>query len=122
MGYRKLEVYNKSYQLALKVHKLTQEFPTQERREIGSQIRRSAVSIALNIAEGYGRVKSDKEFMHFLRTALGSCNETRVLVELVKDLGYIDNKTYSELSQEYEVVGKQIYRLREAWTRSKTDN
>lgn len=122
MGYRKLEVYNRSYQLALKVHKLTQDFPPQERHELGSQIRRSAVSITLNIAEGYGRVKSEKEFMHFLRNALGSCNETRVLIELVKDLGYIDSQKYSELSQEYEVVGKQIYRLREAWTKSKTDN
>ena len=116
-GYKKLEVYNRSYEMALRVHKLTQDFPPYERHELGSQLRRAAVSIVLNIAEGYGRVKSEKEFMHFLRNALGSCNETRVLIDLIKDLGYIDNQVHSELSQEYEIVSKQVYRLREAWTK-----
>ncbi len=104
--------------MSLEIHRVTQTFPNYERHELGSQIRRSAVSVALNIAEGYGRKDAKAEFRHFLRTALGSCNETLVLIEISKDLGYLTEEQYQEYSQEYTIIGKQIYRLREAWTKS----
>ena len=103
--------------MSLEIHRVTQTFPNYERHELGSQIRRSAVSVALNIAEGYGRKDARAEFRHFLRTALGSCNETLVLLEISKDLGYLTEEQYQEYSQEYTIIGKQIYRLREAWTK-----
>ena len=73
-GYKNLDVYKRAYKLALDVHRLTQTFPNVEKHELGSQLRRAAVSITLNIAEGYGRKDSAGEFQHFLRNALGSCN------------------------------------------------
>ena len=116
-GYKDLEVYRKSYKLSLEMHQSTQNFPSFEKYELGSQIRRSAVSIALNIVEGYGRKDSAAEFKHFLRNALGSCNEVRVLLEMVRDLGYVEANIFEHLNREYEIFGKQIYRLKQAWTK-----
>ncbi|SHF75994.1 four helix bundle protein [Desulfofundulus australicus DSM 11792] len=120
-GYQDLEVYRRSYRLALEMHRVTQTFPGIERHELGSQVRRAAISIVLNIVEGYGRKDSSAEFKHFLRNALGSCNETRVLIDIVADLGYITREQHSRLSQEYEILGKQIYRLKETWAKKKSD-
>ena len=117
MSYKNLEVYQRSYKLALELHQCTQTFPAYEKYELGSQIRKAAVSIALNIAEGYGRKDSTAEFKHFLRNALGSCNETRVLLDMAKDLGYIEDTKYLELGKSYEILGKQLYRLKETWVK-----
>ena len=120
-GYQDLEVYQRAYKLALEVHRITQTFPSSERHELGSQIRRAAISIVLNIAEGYGRKDSPAEFKHFLRNALGSCNEVRVLINITADLGYLNPEQHLTLGQEYTILGKQIYRLKEAWTKKQSD-
>ena len=109
-SYRDLDVYQEGYRLALTVHKLTQTFPESERYEVGSQLRRSAVSIPANIAEGYGG--SEAEFKRFLRIALGSSNEVMVYLDLVNDLGYAET---SALREAYDILGKRIYRLAENW-------
>ena len=113
--YQDLRVYQEAYRLAIVLHKKTLNFPDIERRELGSQIRRAATSIPANIAEGYGRKNSASEFKHFLRNALGSGNEVRVFIDMAKDLGYIASEEHEELSQAYEALGKQLYRLIEAW-------
>ena len=76
-----------SCQLALKVYRLTEKFPQHEIFGITSQMRRSAVSIASNIAEGAGR-QSSKEFLNFLSIALGSLFELQTQFYLSKNLGY----------------------------------
>ena len=118
IGYKNLDVYQRAYEAVKEIHRISQEFPKLEKHEIGSQIRRAALSVVLNIAEGYGRRDSAGEFQHFLRTAMGSCNEVRVLIELSKDLGYIDETKYQELAEAYEIIGRQLYRLREASKKS----
>lgn len=70
MSYRKLEIYHRSYKMALDIHKLTMTFPRHELYEIGSQLRRAAISIVLNIAEGYGRRKYLLDFRKFLITVV----------------------------------------------------
>ncbi len=105
-------MYQKSYQLALEVHKITRTFPDIEKYELGAQLRRAAISIPANIAEGYGRKNSKAEFKHFLRNALGSCNEVQVLLSISVDLKYIEAMDYV---QQYDELGKQIYRLIEVW-------
>ncbi len=114
LGYKQLDVYKRSYNLAKEMHQLTQTFPRFEQHELSSQLRRAAISIVLNIAEGYGRKASKREFQHFLRNALGSCNEVRVVLEFCKDFQYIEQKRYSELESQYEIVGRQLYRLRQS--------
>ena len=113
--YQDLRVYQEAYRLAIGVHKKALGFPEIERHELGSQLRRAATSIPANIAEGYGRKNSAAEFKHFLRNALGSANEVRVFIDMAKDLEYISVAEHAELSQAYEALGKQLYRLIEAW-------
>jgi four helix bundle protein len=111
-SYEDLRVYQVGYKLALEIHHLTQSFPQYERYELGQQLRKAAVSIPLNIVEGYGRQSAKAEFRHFVRNALGSSNEVIVLLKIVEDLGY--SKTLT-LQNSYDELGKQLYKLRETW-------
>ena len=93
---------------------MTTLYPKDELYGITSQLRRAAVSVPLNIAEGYGR-KSKDDFKRFLRISLGSENETETLLLLSKDLGYIESKKCEELIKQYNILGKKIYKLIENW-------
>ena len=108
-----LTVYKKGYNLSLKIHQLSLTFPKIERYELGSQLRRAAVSIPANIAEGYGG--SSQEFKRYLRIANGSCNEVRVYLDMVKDLGYLEKERCEELKESYERLSKQLYSLHKKW-------
>ena len=114
-SYKDLEVYKDSYQLHLLVHRVSQKYPDYERYETGAQIRRASMSIPLNIAEGYGKKSSEIDFKRFLKMALGSCNEIQVLLEMSKDLNYITESEYKELSEKYDVLGKRINVLIQKW-------
>lgn len=112
---RDLEVYQISYKLALEIHQITTNFPVHETYEIGSQIRRAALSVPLNIAEGYGKKTSSKDFKRFLNISLGSCNETMVLIDFAKDLGYISEEQQAKFTEKYQVLAKRIYTLMGKW-------
>ena len=114
-SYKDLRIYQNSYKLALEIHKTVQNLPKEERYEISSQIKRAALSIPLNIAEGYGKKSSKRDFKRFLSIALGSCNETLVLIDFIKDLNYISEKEHREYIERYTRVGRQIYTLIEKW-------
>ena len=113
-NYTDLIIYQEGYKLLLDMYKMTKKYPTEEKYEIVSQIRRAAYSIPLNIAEGWGR-KSKLEFKRFLKMSLGSCNELQVLIEISKDLDYIKKEEYKEKKERLERIGKQIYTLEEKW-------
>ena len=68
------------------------KMPAEERQGLTSQIKRAATSIPLNIAEGYAKVGGQKETIRFLQMSRGSCAEMEVLLDIIKDLGYIDEK------------------------------
>ena len=89
MGYRQLQVYERSYKAALAVYRMTKGFPESEKYGMTSQMQRAGISVALNIAEGYAKKSSQEEFKRFLLMALGSANEMSVLIDFSKDLGYI---------------------------------
>ncbi len=114
-SYRDLKAYQMSYQLALEIHKRTRDFPVFERRELGSQLRRAAVSVPMNIAEGYGRKRSAEEFKRFLVIALGSCNEVSVILDLAVDLGYIAKEEHVKWAGQVAEVGKMLTKLIQVW-------
>jgi four helix bundle protein len=116
-SYKDFKVYQKSYDLALRIHRVTLNFPDFEKYEIASQMRRASKSIPLNIGEGFARRKSSEDFKRFLTMSIGSCDEMKILIEFAKDLCYIDNETYEEFISEYEQVGKMLYRLHKNWRR-----
>lgn len=103
--YRELLVWNKAKQLALHVYRETAEFPGAERFGLTSQLRRAAVSVSSNIAEGQGRLTKG-EFRQFLGQARGSLLELETQMAIAHDLGYLANPSYESLeSDTYQVLG-----------------
>ena len=113
-SYEDLEVYQKSYNLYIELYKATINLPRYETYEMVNQIRRAALSITLNIAEGYGK-QSVADFKRFLSISIGSCNEVCVILDILKDLEFIEKVAYKKWKEEYTILGKRLYRLRETW-------
>lgn len=108
--YRKLKIWIKAHELAIHVYKITSAFPGTEVYGITKQIRRSAVSIAANIAEGCGK-KSSKDFQNFLSISLGSANETSYYILLAKDLSFISSETFQFLNKEISEIISMLISL-----------
>lgn len=95
--YKKLEVWQRSHELYMYLKKnIATKFPQAERFELTSQLLRAALSIPLNIAEGCGRC-TDKDFAHFLDTALGSTNEVDYCCFAAFELSYISKEEYESV-------------------------
>lgn len=108
-----LRVYRESYQLGLEIYGLTKHFPRDEQYGMASQMRRAAVSVPLNIAEGHGRRASQATFANFVQMAIGSANEVLVLLDYAADLNYLqDVKKVAEIRKEYRALLKQLQSLR----------
>ncbi len=105
-SYKELEIYQRAFNLAIEVHKITLELPVYERYELGSQSRRSAQSIRTNIVEGYGRRKYKYDFSKFLTYAEGSLLETESHLEMIKEL--YQHKQINQLLEKYNQLGKQL--------------
>jgi len=106
--YQRLEIWQRSHKLTLRVYNLTQSFPKEELYGLVSQMRRSASSIPTNIAEGCGR-NSFIELNRFLVIAAGSSSELQYQFILSKDLKYIDDSIFKELFDEVTQIRKMIY-------------
>ena len=106
--FKKLDVWNKSHILTLKIYQVSKLFPKEELFGLTSQVRRSAYSIPTNIAEGCGR-NTNPQLKHFFEIAAGSYSELLYQLILCKDLHYITDETFEELYEECIQVGKMIY-------------
>jgi len=95
-NYKELHVWQKSYAFCLQIYKGTQKFPNEEKFGLTSQIRRSAISIPSNIAEGYGR-RTTADYIRFLYIAYGSLCELETQMMLASDLTYIENRESNSL-------------------------
>lgn len=107
-SYEDLDVYQRAMALIKPVHEAALQLPAYEQYDLASQIRRACKSIPTNIAEGYGRKRSAKEFQKFLSIALGSTTELEVHLKIALALA-------ERLIAECQIVGKQIYRLMQHW-------
>ena len=114
-GYRDLEVYQRAYRLLKPVHQLVLKFPDYEKYDLANQIRRACKSIPTNIAEGYARRASAKEFCKFLGFSLGSANEMEVHFDVAHELEYVTAEEHTYYIDECTIVGKQLTRLVQYW-------
>jgi len=105
--YQNLIAWKRAFDLALAVYRETANFPIDERYGLKAQLRRAAVSIPSNIAEGQGR-NSKGEFVHFLFIALGSLKEVETQIMISNKLGYLDPNQTSRLMAISAEVGRLI--------------
>lgn len=105
--YRRLDVYQNSKRLSRNICELIKKYPQEERFALCDQLRRAVMSIAINIAEGFGRF-SFKEKAHFIEIAYGSLTEVLCEIELSLDEGYISEQEFQETEQQLTVIAKQL--------------
>ena len=109
-NYRQLEVWQRAQRFALTIYRSTEAFPMRERYDLASQMRRAAVSVASNIAEGCGR-QGDRELARFLRIARGSVHEVECQLMLAGELEYLKQETCAELERSTAELSKMLNAL-----------
>lgn len=110
-SYRDLTVWQKSMELTEEIYKITHKFPKEERYSLSDQIRRSAVSVPSNIAEGWGRGRT-KEYLHHLAIAKGSLMEMETQLILAVRLAYTTRDTAAPLWDLSNEVGRMLNGLK----------
>jgi len=109
-NYRDLKVWSKSYGLSLELYRLSRSFPKEELYGITSQLRRAAVSIGANLAEGCGR-RTNAEMARFVRISMGSASELDHHLLLCKDLGFLQDEDYKRTSRGLVEIRKMLAAL-----------
>jgi four helix bundle protein len=109
-SFRDLQVWQRSMELTVAIYRLTQHFPREEVFGLTSQLRRSAVSIPSNIAEGHGRM-NPREFKHFLLIARASNCELQTQLEISGALGFADAQLLNAAQEISHQVEKMLFSL-----------
>jgi len=107
-SYRDLEIYNLSYDLAIKIHRMSLKLPAYELYEEGSQIRKSSKGVTSCIVEGYGRRRYKADFIRFLVYAHASCDETILHLNFIKDTHENEDTECRGSLRAYDELGAQI--------------
>jgi four helix bundle protein len=115
-SFRDLDVWNKAMDLVVEVYALTRGFPCDERYGLTSQMRRAALSVASNIAEGNGR-SYRREYAHHVSIARGSLSELMTCLEIAQRLGYISRDVFRPLAVRLEEVSRMLLMLMRALNR-----
>ena len=109
-NFKRLSIWKRSLNLATEVYKLTSDFPKKEIYGLTSQMRRSAVSISSNIAEGAGR-SSRQDFARFLNISYGSACELETQLIISNKLGYLSEENMADVMTELDEIQKMIFVL-----------
>ncbi|MGI8838992.1 MAG: four helix bundle protein [Pyrinomonadaceae bacterium] len=115
--HEKLDVWKRAVELVVRIYKMTESFPREERFGLTSQIRRAAVSIPANIAEGAAR-HSAKEFRYFLSNAQGSVSELATEILIAQKLNYLNKNAFDLGNDELTSIGRMILGLSRSVNRS----
>lgn len=109
-NYKKLNVWISSISLVKNIYNLTRKFPKEEMFVLTQQLRRAAISIPSNIAEGAGR-NSNAQFKIFLQISIGSCFEVETQLIISKELEYISEEELETISKELDSIMKMNHNL-----------
>ena len=107
-SYRELIVYQRSRQLAQEIFCLSQSFPREEMYSLTDQIRRASRSVCTNIGEAYRKRRYSAHFVSKLTDAGAEATETMIWLDFSLSCGYLDTKDHTELSVEYDQIGKML--------------
>src|SRR5712692_1125585 len=105
--HKKLDLWNTAMELTVRVYITTDTFPKDERYSLTDQIRRAAVSIPSNIAEGAAR-NTKKEFINYLHMAQGSLSELDTQIEIARRLGYLSSENWAKLDEQMERIDRML--------------
>ena len=111
------EVTRLTRQLTVRIYDLLPILPVEERYAMAQQLRRAAVSVGANIAEGAGR-KTARDFAHFLSLSIGSLCELEYLLAIARDLNFIDQTLHGQFDISVQLLKKKLFRFREAVLRN----
>lgn len=111
--FKRLDVWRSSQKLAADIYRLTSGFPSVERYGLSSQMRRAAVSVTANIAEGCGR-QGDVELRRYLRISLGSLAELECELRLANDLHFLQGNSCQAILTEIRHIRRMLQRLHQA--------
>lgn len=109
-NFKDLKVWQKAFDMSIEIYNATRFFPDEEKYGLSSQMRRAAVSIPSNIAEGHGR-SSKQEFIHFLSIARGSASELMTQILISQKLGFCSENITSEIISNLTEIDKMIVSL-----------
>ena len=109
-NFKELKVWQKAYQLCLEIYSITKKFPDEEKYGLSSQMRRAAISVPANIAEGYGR-KTIPDYVRCLYIAYGSICELETQLLLSGDLNYLSEETQNILIGRNNEVERMLMAL-----------
>jgi four helix bundle protein len=110
--YEDLDVYRRSFSLALIIHRKTLDFPKIEQYALADQLRRASKAVPANIAEGFGRQRnSRKEFARFAMIAASSSDETQVWLKFARELGYLTESEFAQWLDEARILSRMLQSL-----------
>ena len=109
-NFRELRVWQLGKKLALDVYRVTEKFPGREQYCLSSQMRKAAISIPSNIAEGFNRVHN-KEYRNFLFISLGSCAELETQLEIASELDYINATDKEKMLEDLNYESRMLRKL-----------
>ena len=105
--FKQLKVWQKAHASTLDIYRMSKDFPEDERFGLTSQLRRAAVSVPSNIAEGCGR-QTDRELANFLSIAAGSASEVEYQLLLAKELDYINGELHRTLDEQINEIKRML--------------
>jgi len=108
--FQDLDIWKRGIKTVTEIYELTANFPKQELYGLTAQLRRAAVSIPSNTAEGFARF-SNKEYIQFLFVSLGSCAEATTQIIIALNLGYLSREEAEEIKNELNIISKMIMSL-----------
>lgn len=120
ISYRDLDVYQRAYKASIIVcTKIVPNLPKQEHYDLADQLRRSSKAPPRLIAEGYAKKHQKKGFQKYIDDAMAEANETVVSLSQCRDIYFqcVDVKLCQNLVDEYDIIGKQLFRLEESWNK-----
>lgn len=110
-----LDVYRIAHELATQIFKISRDFPKEEKYSLTDQIRRSSRSVAVNIAEGWGKRKYPELFKRHLIDSTGSLEETKSWLLFALDCNYLKEEEHNAILKKCEELGAKLFKLHDNW-------